>query len=140
MRHTAAMLAIVGTPALADLPPYCEMDANNTALSVYDGYTPFTAGDGLVTLTVHGGNPDDYVIVLQHCASGTQLLAVVANGQNDEAARNAVAGRFDEMMTSTTSYSMQDVRDELNDLGARASVAQIAGQSCGCATYNFARE
>jgi hypothetical protein len=132
----------VGVPAaaLADMPPYCEMDRGNAALRSYGGYTPYFASDGLVFLTVDDGNPDDYVIVLQHCASGKQLLAVVANGQNDSEARDPVADRFNEMMTSTTSYSMEDVRDELNGLGARASVSRFAGQSCGCATYNFERE
>jgi hypothetical protein len=131
----AMSVAFAGS-ALADMPPYCPMDAGNPALSQFDGYTPYQSEEGFVSLTMHGQYREkDSVLVLQNCASGQQLVAIVRNQDRNEALVDAVYKQFNDMMRSDTPYTMAQMRDALKEQGARATLSRFSGQSCGCKLY-----
>ncbi|MBN8291622.1 hypothetical protein JI664_06580 [Rhodobacter sp. NTK016B] len=93
---------------------------------VYDAW-PQARGGGFVTTMVRTNN-GGALQLLNHCPSG-QFLALRA----DASVADAVLARFEEMMTSETSYSLLQMADRSMDVGALSRMGEGGVGGCDCA-------
>jgi hypothetical protein len=129
-------LTLLAVPAFADMPPLCQIEAGNADFPGIDSYTPYSMGDGFISLTLSSAG-DQTVDVVQHCASGLQMIIPVSDWTADAAMLDQAFGRFAAMITSDITYTMTEFRAALAEVAPGVQVSRFTYESCGCATYGF---
>lgn len=133
---TAALL-VAATPAFALAPPLPTCYPEDGPEAIYGGYEPQNIGNGFVTFQtdVMGDTYYDWTAVLEYCPERVQLVVTVENYTDNAAVRDAAGEMFDTMLYGSASYTLEQMRDALRGIGARAEITTVTYESCACATF-----
>ena len=131
----AISLAVAGpVSALTPLPP-CVWDAEAQQLGREDlaaGNYAFVqeAGDGFASSVVDGYEAYNYgpsAFILQHCATGQELLIVPPEGDSAD-----IAANYDDMVFGPGAYTMRQIAEALAPMGAAARMTENEFGTCAC--------
>ena len=128
--------------ACANISPICSLQNGDAEFGLYDDYTPYRHGKDLVefTTTIAASGGRDQVTVLQHCPSGRQLIVIVKGYDPNRVLAEAARQLYSDMIYDTAPFTLEQMRDALDDIGADATVSEFSQQSCACATFGLGRE
>jgi len=128
--------------AHADMPPLCSFAPGDAEFGLYESYTPYELGLGLVefTTTTAGSHGRHQITVLQHCATGRQLSVIIRDYARNPALVAAVMELDSDMRRDTATFTLEQMRNAFNEIGAEATVSELRQQSCACATHGMALE
>lgn len=135
----AALLAaaLVLPAALLAQETYCD-DAAAQRDGIAQGYFALAYGDGFASYSGHDLTRENNLRRLDECRAGLRLEVSTSNEGYDNPIGDAANDLMNWMILGDQPYTLAQMAQELQAIGADARVVAVTTPSCGCTGLGFA--